>query len=176
MRTITRQQVKAKLDAGEDIKLVMTVGGWTFRAGHIPGSLGFPSPRCALRELRRDDEIVVYSTNQHRQGPVAACQALEAHGYQNVSWYSGGLADWEDAGYPVEGDSVDSTTRHRWSHGHSPEGRELAGGCPHCDNGWSGYGWPPAETADQGCEALRRDGEQTARNGAAVMVVGGGGR
>ena len=100
MRTITRQQVKAKLDAGEDIKLVMTVGGWTFRAGHIPGSLGFPSPRCALRELRRDDEIVVYSTNQHRQGPVAACQALEAHGYHNVSWYSGGLADWKRRAIP----------------------------------------------------------------------------
>src|SRR5215207_3498388 len=101
MRTITRQQLKAKLDAGEDIKLVMTVGGWTFRARHIPGSLGFPSPRCALRELRRDDEIVVYSTNRHRQGPAAACQALEARG------------------------------------------------CPHCDNGWSGYGWPPAGTADR---------------------------
>ena len=169
MRTITRQQLKARLDAGEDIKLVMTVGGWTFRARHIPGSLGFPSPRCALRELRCDDEIVVYSTNRHRHGPAAACQALEAHGYRDVSCYSGGLADWEDAGYPVEGDSVDSTTRRRWPHGHSPEGRELAGGCPHCDNGWSGHGWPPAETADQGCGA-------TARHGAAVMVVGAGGR
>ena len=21
---------------------------------------------------------------------------------------------------------------------------ELHGDCPHCDNGWSGYGWPPA--------------------------------
>jgi hypothetical protein len=56
MRTITRQQLKAKLDAGEDIKLVMTVGGWTFRASHIPGSLGFPSPGYALRELRCDDK------------------------------------------------------------------------------------------------------------------------
>src|SRR4029453_3345245 len=69
MRTITRQQLKAKLDAGEDIKLVMTVGGWAFRARHIPGSLGFPSPRCALRELRCDDEIIVYSTNHYRQDP-----------------------------------------------------------------------------------------------------------
>ena len=110
MRTITRQQLKAKLDAGEDHQARLTVGGWIFRARHIPTSLGFPSPRCALRELRCDDEIVVYSTNRHRHGPAAACQALEAHGYRNVSCYSGGLADWEDAGYPVEGDSVDSTT------------------------------------------------------------------
>jgi rhodanese-related sulfurtransferase len=156
MRTINRQQLKAKLDADEDIKLVMTVGGWTFRARHIPGSLGFPSPRCALRELGCDDEIVVYSTSQHRQDPAAACRALEAHGYRNVSWYPGGLADWEAAGYPVEGESVDSTTMPGWPHGHSPHGRELDGGCPHCDNGWSGYGWPPAETTEQGCRDVRQ--------------------
>jgi hypothetical protein len=43
METINRHQLKAKLDAGEDIKLVMTVGGWTFRAKHIPGGLRLTS-------------------------------------------------------------------------------------------------------------------------------------
>jgi rhodanese-related sulfurtransferase len=149
MKTITRQELKAKLDVGADIKLVMTVGGWTFRARHIPGSVSFPSPSCALRELRRDDEIIVYSTSQQRQDTVAAFDALTAHGYRNVCCYLGGLADWEDAGYPVEGEGVGSTAQ-RPPHGHSPGGRELRGGCPHCDNGWSGYGWPPAGTADHG--------------------------
>jgi hypothetical protein len=78
MRTITRQELKARLEAGEDIKLVMAVGGWTFRARHIPGSLGFPSPSCALRELGRDDDIVVYSTDQHLQNSAAAFDALTA--------------------------------------------------------------------------------------------------
>ena len=150
MRTITRQELKARLDAGEDIKLVMAVGGWTFRARHIPGSLGFPSPSCALRELGRDDDIIVYSTDQHLQNSAAAFDALTAHGYRNVCCYTGGLADWEDAGYPVEGDSVGPTSADRGPHGHSPKGLELDGGCPHCDNGWSGYGWPPVGTADQG--------------------------
>jgi rhodanese-related sulfurtransferase len=156
MKTISRQELKAKLDTGEDIKLVMTVGGWTFRARHISGSLGFPSPSCALRELRRDDDIILYSTNQHRLDTAAAFDALTAHGYRNVCCYAGGLADWEDAGYPVEGDSVGSTTAHRWPHGHSPRGLELDGGCPHCDNGWSGYGWPPAGTADHRSRDLRQ--------------------
>ena len=148
METIGRQQLKAKLDAGEDIKLVMTVGGWTFRAKHIPGSLGFPSPRCALQGLRRDDEIILYSTSQQRQDVRAAFDALTAHGYRNVCCYVGGLADWEDAGLPVEGTHVGSTAAQRWPHGHSPRGLELDGGCPHCDNGWSGYGWPPADPTD----------------------------
>ena len=121
MRTITRQELKARLDAGEDIKLVMAVGGWTFRARHIPGSLGFPSPSCALRELGRDDDIIVYSTDQHLQNSAAAFNALTAHGYRNVCCYTGGLADWEDAGYPVEGDSVGPTSTDRGPYGHSPK-------------------------------------------------------
>jgi hypothetical protein len=45
METISRHQLKAKLDGNEAIKLVTTVGGWTFRAKHIPGSVNFPSPQ-----------------------------------------------------------------------------------------------------------------------------------
>ena len=151
METISRQELKAKLDANQDIKLVMTVGGWTFRARHIPGSVSYPSPGWALRELRQDDEIIVYSTGNGRQDTRAASDALTAHGYGNVRCYEGGLADWERAGYPIEGTSVGSAAPRRWPHGHSPEGLELEGGCPHCDNGWSGYGWPPAGTADGAC-------------------------
>ena len=151
METIGRHELKAKLDANQDIKLVMTVGGWTFRAKHIPGSLSFPSPGRALQTLRCDDEIILYSTSHGRQDTRAAFDALTAHGYRNVCCYQGGLADWEDAGYPVEGTRVGSATPNRWPHGHSPDGLELEGGCPHCDNGWSGYGWPPVETTDRDC-------------------------
>ncbi len=146
MPLITREQLKAKLDANQDVQLVMVVGPWEFRAKHIPGSLGFPSPRCALRELQRGDEIVVYANNHHRVNSAAAYHALSDHGYRNVSWYLGGLADWEAAGYPVEGDTVGTAANRRWPHGHSPHGRELNGAGPHCGNGWSGYGWPPAPT------------------------------
>ncbi|HEV8649843.1 MAG TPA: rhodanese-like domain-containing protein [Actinomycetes bacterium] len=144
MQLITREELKGRLDANQDVKLVMAVGPWEFRAKHIPGSLGFPSPRCALRELQRDDEIIVYANNHHRINTTAAYHALSAHGYRNVWCYAGGLVDWEDAGYPVEGNTVGAAADRRWPHGHSPRGRELNGACPHCDNGWSGHGWPPA--------------------------------
>jgi hypothetical protein len=114
-----------------------------------PRLAGLPSPGCALQALRGDDEIVLYSTSAGRQDIAAAFAALTAHGYGNVRCYVGGLADWEDAGYPVEGTGVGSASVRRWPHDHSPGGGELQGGCPHCDNGWSGYGWPPAATADR---------------------------
>jgi 3-mercaptopyruvate sulfurtransferase SseA len=167
METISRQQLKAKLDANQNIKLVMTVGGWTYRAKHIPGSVSFPSPRCALQALRHDDEIILYSTSYHRQDTRAAFDALKAHGYRNVCCYSGGLTDWEDAGYPVEGSSVGSAAARRGPYGHSPRGHELDGGCPHCDNGWSGYGWPPAATEDD--SGLRGRQPQTTGSSAALV-------
>ena len=58
MQLITREELKATLDANDDCKLVMVVGPWEFRARHIPGSLGFPSPRSALAALDCDDQII----------------------------------------------------------------------------------------------------------------------
>jgi rhodanese-related sulfurtransferase len=146
MQPISREELKASLDANDDLKLLMVVGPWEFRARHIPGSVGYPSPRAALRELARDDQIILYANNYHRSSTSAAAAALVAHGYRNVRTYPGGLADWQAAGYPVEGNNVATRSRRR------PFGRrrhrpDLQGGCPHCDNGWSGYGWPPAPTA-----------------------------
>ena len=144
MQLITREALKATLDANDDSKLVMVVGPWEFRAKHIPGSLGFPSPRTALAALGRDDKIILYASDRYRVNTAAAAHALAAHGYRNVRSYPGGLADWEAAGYPVEGDTLGAGSTRRCPHGHSSHGRELNGDCPHCDNGWSGYGWPPA--------------------------------
>jgi rhodanese-related sulfurtransferase len=114
MQLITREQLKTTLDANDDSKLVMVVGPWEFRARHIPGSLGFPSPRSALAALNRDDQIILHANNHHRGNTTAAAAALRAHGYRNVRSYPGGLADWEAAGYPVEGDSVGAGTDPRW--------------------------------------------------------------
>jgi rhodanese-related sulfurtransferase len=147
MQLITREALKATLDANDDSKLIMVVGPWEFRARHIPGSLGFPSPRSALAALDRDDQIILYANNHHRGNTTAAAAALRAHGYRNVRSYPGGLADWEAAGYPVEGNNVATRSRRRPPFGRRRHRPDLQGGCRHCDNGWSGYGWPPAPTA-----------------------------
>ena len=128
MELITREELKAKLDTQQDIKLVMVVGLWEFRAKHLPRSQGFASPVYALQELERDDEIIVYANDHHRINTAVAYQALHAHGYRNVRCYVGGVADWEAAGYPVEGHAVDA--KHRWPHGHSPRGRTARGLSP----------------------------------------------
>jgi rhodanese-related sulfurtransferase len=103
IRTIGREELKAKLDGGADLKLVMALNRWAFDAKHIPGSLHFDTPDEAYAALQPDDEIVVYCSNVDCLSSVALYRDLLRRGYRNVRRYSGGLLDWEDAGLPLEG-------------------------------------------------------------------------
>ena len=63
IRTIGRDDLKAKLDGGEDIKLIMALNRWAFDAKHIPGSVHFDIPDELYVGVRPDDEIVVYCSH-----------------------------------------------------------------------------------------------------------------
>jgi rhodanese-related sulfurtransferase len=104
--TIAREELKAKLDKGESIKLVMALSRWAFEAKHIPGSLHFDDPNDLYAALREDDEIIVYCSNVDCLSSVALYRALVARGYRNVRRYAGGLLDWEEAGLALEGSAV----------------------------------------------------------------------
>jgi rhodanese-related sulfurtransferase len=106
MKLISREQLKKKLDAGEPIKLVMTLGEWHFKAKHIPGSFNVESIAQAKKLLKKTDEIVVYCSSVVCPASPTAYYELMRNGYKNVRRYSGGIADWEEAGYPVEGELV----------------------------------------------------------------------
>ncbi len=60
MNLISREEVKEKLDRGDDFKLAMVLGDWQFRAKHIPGSLNIRTLEIAWEVLDPDDEIVIY--------------------------------------------------------------------------------------------------------------------
>ncbi len=106
MDLITREELKAALDGGQPIKLVMTLGEFGFRAKHIPGSLHVERPEDAAELLDRDDDIVVYCSDEACYASRMACRKLEERGYRRVRRYAGGVADWEQAGYPLEGEMV----------------------------------------------------------------------
>jgi len=75
IRTIGREELKIKLDRGDDFKLIMALNRWAFEAKHIPGSIHFDTSVELYAAVRPDDEVVV------------CC-----------SW-----VDCEDAGLPLEG-------------------------------------------------------------------------
>ena len=104
---ISRDELKTKLDRGDDFKLVFVLGDWAFQAKHIPGSLNISTPDAGAKYLNQDDEIIVYCSNDSCVASIAAYKMLKDAGFENVRRYSGGLLDWEDAGYPLEGDLVE---------------------------------------------------------------------
>ena len=106
MRTIDREELKQKLDSKEPLRLVMALSEWQYRAKHIPGSLYFATIQDALNELHKEDEIVVYCSDQTCVASAALGKLLEYQGYSHVLHFAGGLADWEQAGYTLEGQDI----------------------------------------------------------------------
>lgn len=103
MQEISLEELKAKLEAEEPFKLVMTLGELAFRGKHIPGSVNLHEPEDLLANLEPQEEIVVYCSDRLCPASQMAYHFLVDHGYENVRRYSGGLAEWEAAGYPLEG-------------------------------------------------------------------------
>ncbi len=108
VRNISREELKARLDRGDAIKLVMSMNEWQFEAEHIPGSIWVADKERAERLLDPKDEIVTYCSDRACSASRMAAHLLEKSGYSHVWHYEGGLQDWTDAGYPVEGTFVES--------------------------------------------------------------------
>ena len=106
VRVVERDELKAKLDRGDDFKLIMALNRWAFDAKHIPGSLHFDTPSELYDTVHPEDEVVVYCSAIDCLSSVALYRDLVARGYRNVRRYAGGLMDWEDAGLPLEGSFV----------------------------------------------------------------------
>ena len=67
--TISTEQLKAKLDRKEGIKLVETLAPERYREAHIPGAMNIPpekikelAPRLLLN---KDAEIITYCSSTH---------------------------------------------------------------------------------------------------------------
>ena len=113
MSTISREELKEKLDRGDDFKLVNCLADWMFRAKRIPGSIHFEDLKHALETLNCQEEVIVYCSNRGCTASVLVYQQLLEHGFQNLRRYAGGIADWEDAGYPLEGERVNQREEKR---------------------------------------------------------------
>jgi rhodanese-related sulfurtransferase len=101
MRLISRDELRAKLERGDDFNLLMVLSANAFEAKHIPGSVHFTTWQEALAALDPAEEIVVYCAGEYCAASIRFYVLLERNGYTRVRRYAGGLADWEAAGYPI---------------------------------------------------------------------------
>jgi rhodanese-related sulfurtransferase len=107
MNSISRLELKKKIDEGEDIQLVDVRGKECCHdAGHLPGAKSIPLLEIEARaptELEKDKPVVVYCGSFNCALSPRAAEILKSRrGFKKVIDYEGGLKDWTQARYPVE--------------------------------------------------------------------------
>lgn len=98
MQTITPEQVKQRLDAGEQLNLLDVREPSENAEFNIGGQL---HPFGKIRDLDTDEleslkdkEVIIYCRSGNRSGQ--ACMMLETMGFTNVKNLAGGMLLWRD--------------------------------------------------------------------------------
>jgi rhodanese-related sulfurtransferase len=104
-KTIDREELKRRIESGDDFVLIEVLGKKEFKRRHIKGAVNFPLRRIghvAKKRFKPETEIVVYCADVKCQASHQAAQKLEDIGFKNVYDYEGGKKDWVEAGYETE--------------------------------------------------------------------------
>jgi len=103
---ISRTELEAKLDRGDDFFLIDTLPESAYRKNHLPGAINIRSDdilaEAPKRIPDRDADIVVYCGNGPCKRSSLSADRLRQLGYHRVRDYHEGKADWVAAGLPVE--------------------------------------------------------------------------
>ncbi len=97
MNTITVEEVKARLDAGEKLNIV------DVREPHENAEFNIGGPLIPLGKIQamqiedledyKDEELIIYCRSGNRSGQ--ACMILDAAGFKNTKNLVGGMLDWQ---------------------------------------------------------------------------------
>ena len=106
MQTISREELKSKIDQGDGVMLLEALPEKYYTAGHLPGARLFPHDQAELLAPRlltdKTATIIVYCASATCRNSHIAAETLERLGYRNVLVYPGGKQDWKVAGLPLE--------------------------------------------------------------------------
>ena len=105
-RNITRDELEAKMERGDDFVLVEALSPRYYEGVHLPGAVNLPLESIGEAEgvlPEKGAEVVVYCMDPDCATSAETVRELVEMGYTNVRRYAGGKQDWIDAGLPVEG-------------------------------------------------------------------------
>jgi rhodanese-related sulfurtransferase len=111
---ISREELKAKIDYGEEFVLVDALSAEHYQSSHLPGAINLPYEFVdEAEELLpdKDAEIIVYCMNVDCEASTEEARELTQMGYRNVRHYAEGKQDWMRAGLPVEGKRASERSR-----------------------------------------------------------------
>jgi sulfur-carrier protein adenylyltransferase/sulfurtransferase len=93
---LTFEDLKRRIDLGEDLFILDVRNPPEYEIGRIPGSTLIPLPDLPqrVRELDPDREIVVHCKSGQRS--AKAIQFLREHGFRNLRNLRGGILAWAE--------------------------------------------------------------------------------
>ncbi len=103
IKQVSIDDLKRRVDAGEDITLVDVREKDEWRQGYIPGAVhvprGFLEQQAASKLPNKNAKIVTYCQSGIRS--AFAAKTLQDLGYTHVESANPGYGDWKDKGYPT---------------------------------------------------------------------------
>ena len=103
VRETTVDEVKAKLDRGENFLLVDVREDKEWEQDHLPGAIhlgkGIVERDIEQRVPDPDTPMVLYCGGGFRSALTA--DSLQRMGYTNVISMDGGIREWREKGYPL---------------------------------------------------------------------------
>ena len=90
------EQLKARLDRGDDVVVVDLRRPWEYHAGHIPGAVSLFIEEVPLRlsELPTDVDIVFQCWHGHTSLDVATYVIQQGWPASRIASLTGGIAEW----------------------------------------------------------------------------------
>lgn len=102
VRSIGIDEVRSKLDRGDEFVFVMAMDQRRFETAHIAGSISYDTFESRVAALDRSIEVVLYCTDAACVASKLRAAKLVEEGFSNVARFAGGLADWHAAGLPIQ--------------------------------------------------------------------------
>lgn len=106
IKTINKEQLKAKLDNNEAFKILDVRDTPDYQKGHLPGAVHLLIAEMDAEKAHTlfhpEEEIVVYSLDLDCPAKFIAAKKLVDLGFKNVLAYPGSWMEWKQAGFPIE--------------------------------------------------------------------------
>ncbi|MEK6626929.1 MAG: rhodanese-like domain-containing protein [Bdellovibrionota bacterium] len=102
IKQIAPDELKIKLDNGEDVIFIDCRERDEFEEGHIPQAQFIPLSHFEKEIeniMNKNIEIVVACRSGHRS--MNACEILDSKGFTNISNLSGGILGWIEDGLEI---------------------------------------------------------------------------
>ena len=103
--TITPDELKSKIDAGEQMVIVDVNSETLYKEGHIEGAVSIPMTPGFFKqdpELPRGVPLYFYCVCKDEEDSGGmGLSAVKDWGYRNITLLKGGTPAWEEAGYEL---------------------------------------------------------------------------